>query len=231
MSEQTIPVIKTIAIAGGTGKEGKGLAYRWAKAGYQLIIGSRILEKAQAAAVDLNSLLAGKAEVVGMINQDAVSKADLVVLTVPYSAHVETLQGLKEYLTGKILIDVTVPLVPPRVTRVQPPPAGSAAQEAGQIVDEATRVCAAFQNISYEHLLNDEEITCDVLVTGVDKEARSVVLKLVADAGMIGWDAGVIENSIVIEGMTSILIGINKQFGVQSAGIQVTGVPRPIALE
>ncbi len=119
----------------------------------------------------------------------------------------------------------------PRVTRVQPPPAGSAAQEAVQIVGEATRVCAAFQNISYEHLLNDEEITCDVLVTGVDKEARSIVLKLAADAGMIGWDAGVIENSIVIEGMTSILIGINKQFGVQSAGIQVTGVPRPPALE
>jgi len=231
MSEQTIPVVKTIAIAGGTGKEGKGLAYRWAKAGYQLIIGSRNLEKAQAAAADLNTLLAGKAVVTGMINQDAVSKADLAVLTVPYSAHVESLQGLKESLAGKILIDVTVPLVPPRVTRVQPPPAGSAAQEAVQIVGEATRVCAAFQNISYEHLLNDEEITCDVLVTGVDKEARSIVLKLAADAGMVAWDAGVIENSIVIEGMTSILIGINKQFGVQSAGIQVTGVPRPSALE
>ncbi len=96
MSEQTIPVIKTIAIAGGTGKEGKGLAYRWAKAGYQLIIGSRNLEKAQAAAADLNALLAGKATVTGMLNQDAVSKADLAVLTVPFSAHTETLLGLKE---------------------------------------------------------------------------------------------------------------------------------------
>jgi len=227
MSEQTIPVIKTIAIAGGTGKEGKGLAYRWARAGYQVIIGSRSLEKAQAATVDLNSLLAGKASVLGMVNSDAVEKADLVVLTVPYAAHVETLQSLKAALAGKILIDVTVPLVPPKVTKVQPPAAGSAAQEAVEIVGENTRVCAAFQNISYEHLLNDEEITCDVLVTGVDKDARMLVLKLVSDAGMVGWDAGVIENSIVLEGMTSVLIGINKQFGVQSAGIQITGVPRP----
>jgi NADPH-dependent F420 reductase len=227
MSDQPQPVIRTIAIAGGTGKEGKGLAYRWAKAGYQLIIGSRTIEKAQAAAADLNNLLEGNATVLGMVNQDAVEKADLVVLTVPYAAHIETLNSLKSALSGKILIDVTVPLVPPKVTRVQPPPAGSAAQEAVQVVGENTRVCAAFQNISYEHLLNDEEITCDVLVTGVDKEARSIVLKLVSDAGMVGWDAGVIENSIVLEGMTSILIGINKQFGVQSAGIQITGVPRP----
>jgi len=227
MSEQTIPVIKTIAIAGGTGKEGKGLAYRWARAGYQVIIGSRSLEKAQAAAADLNTLLDGKAFVLGMVNSGAVEKADLVVLTVPYAAHVETLQSLKAALAGKILIDVTVPLVPPKVTKVQPPAAGSAAQEAVEIVGENTRVCAAFQNISYEHLLNDEEITCDVLVTGVDKDARMLVLKLVSDAGMVGWDAGVIENSIVLEGMTSVLIGINKQFGVQSAGIQITGVPRP----
>jgi NADPH-dependent F420 reductase len=227
MSEQIIPEIKTIAIAGGTGKEGKGLAYRWAKAGYQLIIGSRSLEKAQAAAAELNTLLTGKVSVLGMVNADAVEKADLVVLTVPFSAHADTLQSLKSVLAGKILIDVTVPLVPPKVTKVQPPAAGSAAQEAVLIVGENTRVCAAFQNISYEHLLNDEEITCDVLVTGVDKEARTIVLKLVSDAGMVGWDAGVIENSIVLEGMTSILIGINKQFGIQSAGIQITGVPRP----
>lgn len=227
MSDQTVPIIKTIAIAGGTGKEGKGLAYRWAIAGYQIIIGSRNMEKAQAAASELNTLLAGKAVVKGMVNQDAVTEADLAVLTVPFAAHSDTLLSLKSSLAGKILIDVTVPLVPPKVTRVQPPAAGSAAQEAVLIVGESTRVCAAFQNISYEHLLNDEEITCDVLVTGVDKEARTFVLKLVADAGMVGWDAGVIENSIVMEGMTSILIGINKQFGVQSAGIQITGVPRP----
>lgn len=227
MTEQGIHEIKTIAIAGGTGKEGKGLAYRWAKAGYQIIIGSRQAEKALAAAADLNSMLDGVLPVKGMLNPDAVSEADLVVLTVPFSAHQDTLLQLRDLLQGKILIDVTVPLVPPKVTRVQMPQAGSAAQEAQEVLGEGVKVCAAFQNISYEHLLNDEEITCDVLVTGVDKNSRSVVLKLVSDAGMVGWDAGVLENSVVVEGMTSILIGINKQYGIHDAGIQITGVPRP----
>jgi len=226
MSDEIKASVRTIAIAGGTGKEGKGLAYRWAKAGYQLIIGSRQLEKAQAAANDLNQLLKDSSIVTGMVNEDAVKQADLVVLTVPFSAHIPTLQGLKEALKGKILVDVSVPLVPPKVTRVQMPPAGSAALEAKQVLGEDARIVSAFQNISYEHLLNDEEITCDVLVTGTDKEARLIVLKLIADAGMIGWDAGPLENSIVQEGLTSILIGINKQFGIQSAGIQITGVAR-----
>jgi len=228
MSDQVLPEIKTIAIAGGTGKEGKGLAYRWAKAGYQIIIGSRQPEKAQSAAAELNSILKNIIPVKGMVNSEAVSEADLVVLTVPFSAHRDTLLLLKDVLQGKILIDVTVPLVPPKVTRVQMPPAGSAAQEARDILGEGVKVCAAFQNISYEHLLNDEEINCDVLVTGVDKESRAIVLKLVADAGMVGWDAGALENSVVVEGMTSILIGINKQYGVHDAGIQITGVPRPL---
>jgi hypothetical protein len=228
MTDLVLPEIHTIAIAGGTGKEGKGLAYRWAKAGYQIIIGSRQAEKAQSAAADLNSLLKGVLPVKGMVNPDAVSEADLVVLTVPFTAHRDTLLILKDALQGKILIDVTVPLVPPKVTRVQMPPAGSAAQEAREVLGEGVKVCAAFQNISYEHLLNDEDISCDVLVTGVDKESRAIVLKLVSDAGMIGWDAGVLENSVVVEGMTSILIGINKQYGVHDAGIQITGVPRPL---
>ncbi len=226
MSDETTASIHTIAIAGGTGKEGKGLAYRWAKAGYKLIIGSRQIEKAQTAANDLNQLLDEKIKVTGMVNSDAAKAADLVVLTVPFSAHIPTLEALKEELIGKILVDVSVPLVPPKVTRVQMPPAGSAALEAKLILGEDSRIVSAFQNISYEHLLNDEEITCDVLVTGTDKEARVIVLKLIADAGMVGWDAGPLENSVVQEGLTSILIGINKQFGVQSAGIQITGVKK-----
>ncbi|MBA4420867.1 MAG: NADPH-dependent F420 reductase [Anaerolinea sp.] len=226
MTEETTTTIKTIAIAGGTGKEGKGLAYRWAKAGYQLIIGSRQLEKAQAAADALNQLLKGSSIVTGMLNSEAAQAADLVVLTVPFSAHIPTLEGLKEELKGKILVDVSVPLVPPKVSKVQMPPSGSAALEAKQVLGEESRIVSAFQNISYEHLLNDEEIICDVLVTGTDKEARSIVLKLVKDAGMVGWDAGPIENSVVAEGMTSILIGLNKQYGVQSAGIKITGVSR-----
>lgn len=218
--------MKKIAILGGTGKEGKGLAYRWAKAGYEVVIGSRAEEKAIAAAVELNAML-GENAVRAMINDAAAEWAELVVLTVPFAAHREMCTAMKPYLAGKIVVDVTVPLVPPKVTKVQMPPAGSAAQEAREVLGEEIEVVAAFQNISYEHLLHDEEILCDVLVCGSSKVARQVVLELIESAGMVGWDAGPIENSVVVEGMTSILIGINKQFGVQSAGIRITGVPRP----
>jgi 8-hydroxy-5-deazaflavin:NADPH oxidoreductase len=224
VSEQA-GAIHTIGIIGGTGKEGQGLAYRWLKAGYRVLIGSRQAEKAQAAADELRSLVGDRADVAGVTNQDAATQADLVVVTVPYAAHRPTLEGVKDCLVGKILVDVTAPLVPPKVTRVQMPPAGSAAQEALEIVGEGVQVVSAFQNISYEKLLHNEEIQCDVLVCGTSKAARSAVLELVRAAGMVGFDAGPIENSVVAEGLTSILIGINKQFGVQSSGIKITGIP------
>lgn len=213
----------TIAILGGTGKEGKGLAYRWAKAGFHVVIGSRAPEKAQAAADELNGLLNGKVAVEGTANHEAAGKADIVVMTVPYAAHRDTLESVKDALQGKILVDVTVPLVPPKVTKVQMPPAGSAAQEAKQILGEGIEVTAAFQNISYEHLMSNANATCDVLVTGSSKEARIETLKLVTAAGLTGWDAGPIENSVVVEGMTSVLIYINKQYGSTHAGLQITG--------
>ncbi len=218
--------IKVIGIIGGTGKEGKGLAYRWANAGYTIFIGSRSIEKAQSAAEEVNGLLENNRTVTGVENSTAAEKAEIAILTVPFSAHQEMLESIKNKVQGKILIDVTVPLVPPRVTRVQMPPAGSAALESQMILGREVRVIAAFQNISYEHLLHDEEVNCDVLVCGGDKAARGTVLQLVKDAGLVGWDAGPLENSMVVEGMTSILIGINKQYGVQSAGIRITGVPR-----
>ena len=221
------PVIKKIAILGGTGKEGKGLAYRWAKAGYKVIIGSRGLEKAVGAANDLKALLGEQGEVSGCFNPDAAVEGDLIVMTVPFSVHKDMLESVKEFVQGKIFVDVTAPLVPPKVTKVQMPPAGSAAQEAQLILGDGVQVVSAFQIISYEHLLKDEEMNCDVLVCGSSKAARTTVLGLVKAAGLVGWDAGPIENSVVVEGMTSVLIGINKQFGVQAAGIRITGVPRP----
>ncbi|MFN3741923.1 MAG: NADPH-dependent F420 reductase [Anaerolineales bacterium] len=217
----------TIGIIGGTGKEGKGLAYRWAKAGYRILIGSRTPEKALQTAAELRQSLGINAPVEGMENREAAARADVIVLTVPYAAHRETLEALKETLRSKLLIDVTVPLVPPKVTQVQMPPAGSAAQEAVEILGPETEVCAAFQNISYEHLLTDAQIECDVLVTGTSKKARQEVLRLVEAAGLTGWDAGPIQNSMVVEGMTSILIYINKQYGSTQAGIRITGVARP----
>ena len=220
------PHMVSVAVLGGTGKEGKGLAYRWAKAGYRILIGSRTIEKAASTALELRELLGGKALIEGLTNLETARTADIVVLTVPYSAHRETLEGVKVALQGKILIDVTVPLVPPKVTKVQMPPAGSAAQEAHEILGENVQVASAFQNISYEHLLHDEPVECDVLVTGTSKEARFETLKLVAAAGLTGWDAGPIENSMVVEGMTSVLIGINKQLGSNSVGIKIIGTQK-----
>jgi len=214
----------TIGIIGGTGKEGKGLAYRWAKAGHKVLIGSRAEEKALAAAADLKALLPVEAHVEGMNNAAAVQQCDIAVLTVPFAAHAETLHGLKDALQGKILIDVAVPLNPPKVTRVSMPPEGSAAQQAQSILGEGVQVVAAFQNISYEHLLKDEQVACDVLVCGTGKEARQTVINLARDAGLTAWDAGVIENAVVVEGLTSVLIGLNIQHKVGSAGIKITGI-------
>lgn len=217
------PLLLSIAVLGGTGKEGKGLAYRWAKAGYRVLIGSRSSEKAVKAASEIMQLLEGSSSVVGTTNLDAAQQAEIVVMTVPYPGHRETLESLKEALKGKLLIDVTVPLVPPKVSKVQMPPAGSAAQEAKEILGEEVEVVAAFQNISHELLLDEKEIECDVLVTGSSKAARAEALKLVQAAGLTGWDAGPIENSVVVEGLTSVLIYINKQYGSTFAGIKITG--------
>jgi len=213
-----------VAILGGTGKEGRGLAYRLAKAGYQILIGSRVAEKANIAATELVQRTGEKVCIEGMTNLEAAQIGDIAILTVPYSAHRETLETVKAVLQGKMLIDVTVPLVPPKVSRVQMPSAGSAAQEALQILGENVQVTAAFQNISHKYLLQDGDVGCDVLVTGTSKEAREQTLTLVSMAGLTGWDAGPIENSVVVEGLTSVLIGINKRYGSTRAGIKIVGV-------
>ena len=215
----------TIGIIGGTGKEGKGLAYRWVLAGHKVIIGSRQYEKAQQAVDDLSELLGDEAKLLtGMENREAVAACEIAVVTVPYSAHKATLGDLKDVLDGKIVIDVVVPIVPPKVTKVQMPEAGSVAQEAQAILGDNCSVVDAFQNISYERLMEDGDVDCDVLVCGKGKAAREVVLGLVADTGLKGWDAGVIENAVVVEGLTSILIGLNIQHKVHASGIRITGI-------
>lgn len=219
-------LLLSIAVLGGTGKEGKGLAYRWAKTGYHVHIGSRDAEKAKAAANELREALGEGSSIEGMSNIEAARQANIVVIAVPYAAHRATLEAVKTELKGKILVDVTVPLVPPKVATVQMPAAGSAAQEAKEILGADAQVCAAFQNISYEHLLDNAEVECDVLVAGTSKEARAETIKLVEAAGLKGWDAGPIENSVIVEGMTSVLIGINKKYGSTHAGIKITGVQR-----
>lgn len=216
----------TISILGGTGHEGSGLGLRWAKAGHTVIIGSRAAEKAQAAAAELNAKL-GVEAVRGLDNVSAALAAEIVVLTVPYAAHVSTLESVREAVQGKIFVDVTVPLVPPRVSRVQMPAAGSASQEAQNLLGPNVKVVTAFQNISAEHLKDsDHPIECDVLVCGDDKEAKTVVIQLAADAGMKAWDAGPLANAVVAEGLTSVLIGLNARYKVKSSGIRITGIDR-----
>ncbi len=215
-----------IAVLGGTGKEGSGLALRWAKAGHKIIIGSREAEKARRVAAELNQTL-GRQVVCGMTNQEAAAQAEVVVLTVPYAAHAATLESVKDAVQGKVLIDVTVPLDPQNVRRVRMPPAGSASVEAQQLLGEGIKVVAAFQNISAEHLhALDHAIECDVLVCGNDKEAKKLVIELAQAAGMTAWDAGPIENAIVVEGLTSVLIGLNIKHKVKASGIRITGIPR-----
>ena len=220
------PILIGIAVLGGTGKEGKGLAYRWAKAGYRVLIGSRTPEKAVTVASEIMELLEGSSSVVGATNLEAARQANIVVITVPYSAHRETLESVRDALKGKLLVDVTVPLMPPKVSKVQMPAAGSAAQEAREILGEDVEVTSAFQNVSHENLLEEGDVNCDVLVTGTSKEARAETLMLVEAAGLTGWDAGPIENSVVAEGLTSVLININKQYGSTHAGIKITGASR-----
>jgi NADPH-dependent F420 reductase len=215
-----------IAVLGGTGKEGSGLALRWAAAGYDVTLGSRELEKAQRAAAELNTML-GQDIVRGMTNRDAAAQADIVVMTVPYAAHAATIESVKDVAQGKVLVDVTVPLDPQNVRRVRMPAAGPASVEAQQSLGEGVKVVAAFQNISAEHLKSlDHEIECDVLVCGNDKDAKQQVIELAQAARIQAWDAGPIENAVVVEGLTSVLINLNIKHKVKASGIRITGIPR-----
>ncbi|MBK6675668.1 MAG: NADPH-dependent F420 reductase [Rhodocyclaceae bacterium] len=216
-----------IAILGGTGDLGTGLARRWAQAGYTVIIGSRTLEKAEAAVADLSKVMAERGvknvSVRAMDNPSAAQAANIVAMTVPFSHQASTLESVKSALAGKILIDVTVPLVPPKVARVQLPPQGSAGQIAQALLGEEVKVVSAFQNVAAHHLQEGHGLDCDVLVCGDSKEARAEVIKLVEAAGMRGFHAGSIANAAAVEAMTSVLIFINKQYNCH-AGIRVTGI-------
>jgi len=213
-----------IAVLGGTGKEGGGLALRWAHRGHKVIIGGRSAERAQEAAEAMNATL-GCSAVSGMANADAAAAAEIVVLAVPYAAQQLTVDDVKAGLAGKILIDVTVPLVPPKVSRVQLPEGGSAVEAVQKKLGDAVRVVSAFQNISAHHLTKlDEEIECDVLVCADDTAAADIVVALAEEIGLRAWNAGVLANSVVAEGLTSVLIALNRRYKVPGSGIRITGV-------
>ena len=217
----------TLGILGGTGHEGRGLARRWLRAGYPVVIGSRDAARARAAAAGLaEEAPAAAAAVSGTDNIDAARRADIIVLTVPFAAHRATLESVREAVQGKILVDVTVPLVPPKVARVQLPPEDSAAVAAQALLGPDVRVVSAFQNIS-SHLLEraDTPVDCDVLVCGDDKDARETVVRLARDAGMRGLHAGALANSTAAEALTSVLIALNMRYKIKHAGVRFTGLP------
>jgi NADPH-dependent F420 reductase len=214
----------SICVVGGTGAEGSGLALRWAKAGHKVTIGSRDQKKAHATALELNALL-GADLLSGEESSSGAAAADIVVLTVPFSAQLSTIEQLASVLNGKVLIDVTVPLVPPKVSLVQLPEADSCIVAAQRKLGDKVRVVSAFQNVS-AHKLKDlaAKIDCDVLVASDDKEAREIGIALAEDAGLRGVDVGPLANSVVAESLTSVLIAINRKYKVPDAGIRITGL-------
>jgi 8-hydroxy-5-deazaflavin:NADPH oxidoreductase len=223
MTGQTAQTV-TIAILGGTGQEGGGLALRFAKAGHRVILGSRSAARAAERAIEMNARLGGEG-VSGADNVAAANAADIVVLTVPYAAQRATVEEVRQALSGKILIDATVPLVPPKVSRVQLPAGGSAAAAIQALVGDAVRVVSAFQNVSAHHLDDlDRPVDCDVLVCGDDPSARQVVIGLAAEIGLTAWHAGPIVNSAAAEALTSVMIFINRHYKSPGSGIRITGV-------
>lgn len=214
-----------VAVLGGTGSEGGGIALRLAHTGHAVIIGSRDEERAKEAARAINDKI-GQEKAVGMANPAAVAAADLVLLTVPYAAQIKTLEPLRQALQGKILIDATVPLVPPKVSRVQLPNGASAVAHAQAVLGSEVRVVSAFQNVSAHHLNDlDHSVDCDVLICGNDASACDQVIALIGAIGLRGIYAGTIENSAAAEAMTSLLIAINRRYKASGSGIRITGLP------
>ena len=206
-----------IAVIGGTGKLGSAIARRLAKAGRSVVIGSRSAESAQARASELGFGLTG------MSNADAAAAGDVVIVTVPFDAQDATLADIRPHVAGKLVVDTTVPLVPPKVMRVQLPPEGSAAQRTQQALGEGVRIAAGFHSVAAHKLITDDEVECDVLVFGDDKADRQIVVELAEAMGLRALHGGALANSASAEALTSVLIFLNKTYRVDGAGIRITG--------
>jgi NADPH-dependent F420 reductase len=209
--------METIAVVGGTGNLGSALAGRLKKAGYDVVIGSRDADSASAAATALGEGIRG------MTNADAARAGDIVIVTVPFAAQEGTLSDIAPHVAGKIVVDTTVPLMPPRVMRVQMPTEGSAAVRAQRLLGEGAIMVSAFHNVAAHKLATDADVGCDVLVFGDDKAARNTIVQMTNAIGLRGLHAGALANSAAAEAMTSILIFLNKTYRVDGAGIRITG--------
>ena len=211
-----------ISILGGTGAQGSALALRWVNAGYPVVVGSRNAQKAAKACEDIAAQV-GNANISHDDNASAAANGEVVVLCVPYASQRETVESVRAALEGKILVDATVPLMPPKVARVQLPEGGSAVAAIQTMLGESVRVVSAFQNVA-AHALADlsSQVECDVLVCGNDVEARETVIKLASDIGLRAIHAGPIVNSAAAEALTSILISINSRYKTSNAGVRIT---------
>ena len=207
-----------IAVIGGTGALGKGIARRLAKAGHDVTIGSRSAEKAQGTAEELGANVGYAA------NEDAAAGKDIVIVTVPYASQAGTLELIRDKVGSAIVVDTTVPLVPPKVMRAQLPADGCAALEAKKILGEGIRFVTAFHNVSAHHLDSDHAIDCDVLVFSDDVEARKTIVDLCPGMGIRGLAGGALNNSAAAEALTSILIYMNKTYKADGAGIRFTNL-------
>ena len=223
--------VTTIAVVGGTGAEGSAIALRLGHAGYRVILGTRDASKGARISEELNRIL-GHAAIQFATNDEAAGAAQIVILTVPYNVQISIVKELSPALEHKILIDATVPLLPPKVSSVQLPPGGSAVAIIQQMLGDKVRVVSAFQNVA-AHKLRDLEadIGCDVLVCGDDAGARAVALELIAKIGLRGLDAGPICNSAAAEALTSILIFLNRKYKVPGSGIKITGLDDAAAVQ
>ena len=218
-----------IAIIGGTGPEGSGLALRWVRAGESVIIGSRDAERARAAAARMVETAGPLASVEGVDNATAVKMCDVVVLTVPFAGQAELLKQLKpSFRPGTVLIDATVPLaaaVGGRPTRLLGVWQGSAAEQAAEVVGKNVAVAAAFHSLSASVLNSDQPVDCDVIVCSDDERARQAASELATKIpGVRAIDGGKLENARIVESLTALLITLNIRHKVHGAGLRVTGL-------
>jgi 8-hydroxy-5-deazaflavin:NADPH oxidoreductase len=217
----------SLAIIGGTGALGTGLAIRWAGAGYAVVLGSRTREKAEEAARRIEARN-GAPPVRGLDNRSAAAAGDIAVIAVPYASHNAILDEIREAVAGKIVIDAVVPLAPPKVSIVNLPDEGSAARAAQHRLGENVRLVSAFHNVAAAKLAAGGAVDCDVLVFGDDRSARETVMALADAVGTRGIDGGPLANAVVGEALTAVLIGINRRYKVPGAGIRITGIPDPM---
>jgi len=212
-----------IGIIGGTGKEGRGLALRWAGAGHSVVIGSRDGARGAAKAAELDG---GRGLISGGDNALAASRGDVLVLAVPYSAHAATLASILPSLRGQLLIDITVPLQPPKVRRVHVPEGHAAALQARDLVGESATIAAALHHVSSAHRGDpDPVIDCDGLVCCDDRGRRGEAMALIEDLGLRAIDAGVLANAVALEALTPVLLHINRRYKAGGAGLRITGLP------